>query len=248
MKFEEIDKSDLVIKTTKQSIDDFLDVPKPFPQKASVYLISAPMGAGKSSFIHSIMTAKKQAKVFQGIFSEVHYVTPKEVFDSEENHPFKDHCPSRLHHDLTQKTFDKIIEDALRVKADGETSCLIIDDFSEQLKIKAVELNLKRLIFKHRHMKLNIIISTLALKSLPKTLRSLLDVVILFKPKSINEIDGFSEEIFGLNTKEAKASRNPKSELPDKKFRDITGISMIIKQLMKRSKVPVCSKNPEPVM
>ena len=48
---------------------------------------------------------------------------------SEENHPFKDHCPSRLHHDLTQKTFDKIIEDALRVKADGETSCLIIDDF-----------------------------------------------------------------------------------------------------------------------
>ena len=54
MKFEEIDKSDLVIKTTKQSIDDFLDVPPPFPQKASVYLISAPMGAGKSSFIHSI--------------------------------------------------------------------------------------------------------------------------------------------------------------------------------------------------
>ena len=205
MKFEEVDKNDLVIKTTKQNIDDFLNVPKPFPQKASVYLISAPLGAGKSSFIHSIMTASGKAKVFKGVFDEVHYCTPKEVFDSEDDHPFKNHCPSRLHHDLTNSTFDKIVEDALRVKADGGTSCLIIDDFSEQFKIKSVELNLKKLIFKHRHMKLNIIISTLALKTLPKTLRSLLDVVILFKPKSINEIDGFSEEIFGLNTREAKS-------------------------------------------
>jgi len=204
MKIEEVDKKDLSIKTTKQNIDNFLDVPDPFPQKASVYLISAPMGSGKSSFIHSIMTATGKNKVFKGVFDEVHYCTPLEVFESEENHPFKNHAPSRLHHDLTDATFDKIVEDCIRVKKDGGNSCLIIDDFSEQLKIKKVALNLKRLIFKHRHLKLNICLTTLTLKSLPKDLRSLLDIVILFKPKSINEIQGFTEEIFGLTVKEAK--------------------------------------------
>ena len=204
MKIEEVDKNELSIKTTKQNIDNFLDVPNPFPQKASVYLISAPMGSGKSSFIHSIMTASGKNKVFKGIFDEVQYATPLEVFESEENHPFKNHSPSRLHHDLTDATFNKIVEDCIRVKKDGGNSCLIIDDFSEQLKVKKVALNLKKLIFKHRHYKLNIILTTLTLKSLPKDLRSLLDVVILFKPKSLNEIQGFTEEIFGLTIKEAK--------------------------------------------
>lgn len=205
MKIEEVDNNDLVIKTTKQNIDNILPVPKPFPNKASCYLISAPMGAGKSSLIHSIMTATGKGRVFKGVFDEVHYCTPIEVFESEENHPFKDHCKSRLHHDLKQATFDKIVEDCIRVKEEGGCSCLIIDDFSEQLKIKNVELNLKRLIFKHRHLCLNIIISTLLLRSLPKSLRSLLDVVILFKPKSFNETIGFNEEIFGLNNRETKS-------------------------------------------
>ena len=204
MKIEEVDKNELSIKTTKQNIDNFLDVPLPFPQKASVYLISAPMGSGKSSFIHSIMTASGKNKVFKGIFDEVHYATPLEVFQSEEDHPFKNHSPSRLHHDLTDATFDKIVEDCIRVKKEGGNSMLICDDFSEQLKVKKVALNLKKLIFKHRHYKLNILLSTLTLKSLPKDLRSLLDIVILFKPKSLNEIQGFTEEIFGLTIKEAK--------------------------------------------
>ena len=208
MKIEEVDKNDLTIKTTKQNIDNFLDIPPPFPQKASVYLLSAPMGSGKSSFIHSIMTASGKGKVFKGVFDEVHYATPLEVFESEEDHPFKNHAPSRLHHDLDQSTFDRIVEDCVRVKKDGGNSCLILDDFSEQLKVKKVALNLKRLIFKHRHLKLNIIITTLTLKSLPKDLRSLLDVVILFKPKSINETIGFTEEIFGLTTQEAKSLFN----------------------------------------
>jgi adenosyl cobinamide kinase/adenosyl cobinamide phosphate guanylyltransferase len=204
MKIEEIEKNELTIKTTKQKIDNFLDVPNPFPQKASCYLISGGMGTGKSSFIHSIMTATGKARVFKCIFDEIYYATPQEVFDSEENHPFKHHCPSRLHHDLTNATFNKIVEDAIQVKEDGGTSCLIIDDFSEVLKNKQVEQNLKRLIFKHRHLKLNIIISTLTLKSLARSLRSLLDVVILFKPKSNVEVDGFNEEIFGLSKQEAK--------------------------------------------
>ena len=53
-------------------------------------------------------------------------------------------------------------------------------------------------------MKLNIVISALNQKALAKTLRSLLDVVVLFKPKSMIETDNFGEEVFGLNRADTK--------------------------------------------
>jgi len=77
----------------------------------------------------------------------------------------------------------EIQEQAILAKKEGEVSCLILDDFSEVYKIKSIEVQLKKLIFKHRHTKLNIIITLLTLKSLPKSLRSLIDVFIVFEPR-----------------------------------------------------------------
>jgi hypothetical protein len=42
-------------------------------------------------------------------------------------------------------------------------------------------------------------------KALAKSLRALIDVVILFKPKSMVETDNFSQEVFGLTKEETKA-------------------------------------------
>jgi hypothetical protein len=61
------------------------------------------------------------------------------------------------------------------------------------------------LINKHRHYRLNIVISALNQKALAKSLRALIDVVILFKPKSMVETDNFSQEVFGLTKEETKA-------------------------------------------
>jgi adenosyl cobinamide kinase/adenosyl cobinamide phosphate guanylyltransferase len=203
MKIEEIEYSDLVIKPAKQSIDNKLDVPPPFPDRCSVIFVSGGMGTGKSTFIANLFKATGKNRIYRKVFESVMYATPKEVFDSEEDHAFKNH--PKVYHDLTQDTFNKISEQAIATKNDDGNSCLVIDDFSEQLKNKQTEYNLRKLINKHRHLKLNIIISALNQKALAKTLRALIDVVILFKPKSMVETENFSQEVFGLTKDEAKA-------------------------------------------
>ena len=204
MKIEEDDKSDLVIKPTKQNIDDKLGVPEPFIDKCAVYVVSGSMGSGKSSFINSIMTADGNGRIFKNVFNKVFYSTPEEVFQSESDHPFKDHPRSRMFFDLSDKTFNSIVEQALAEKNDDGNSCLILDDWGELLKIRRVELWLKRLIFKSRHYKLNIIISLLTLKLLPRGLRALIDVFIIFKPKSLIEVGNFGDEVFAMDKHDLK--------------------------------------------
>jgi uridine kinase len=203
MKIEEIEHSELVIKPTKQSIDNILDVPPPFPNRCSVIFISGGQGTGKSTFISNLFKATGKNRIYRKVFENVMYATPKEVFESEEDHIFKDH--RSVFHDLSQDTFKQIVEQSIATKKAEGNSCLIIDDFSEQLKLKATELSLRKLINKHRHYKLNIIISALNQKALNKPLRSLIDVVILFKPKSMVEQDNFAQEVFGLTKDETKA-------------------------------------------
>jgi len=204
MKIEEVETNDIKIKKTKQTIDDVLDVPPPFMPKCSVMVISGFMGSGKSSFLNSIMTGTGKAKVYRNVFDKVHYITPKEVMESEENHPFKDHPPQRVYHDLEPETMDKIIKDAIDVKEDGGNSAIIIDDMSEYLKDKTVEQRLKKLIYKHRHYKTQIIITMLNLKSLPKQLRNLIDCYIVFRPKSNIEIQSLNDDVFNLGKDDLK--------------------------------------------
>lgn len=202
MKIEKVAESNLTIKPTRQNIDDSLGVPPPFPNKNSVIFISGGQGTGKSTFITNLFKAKGANRIYRKVFDTVMYATPEEVFTSEEDHIFKGH--PRVYHDLSPETFKTIIDTAVETKQDGGNSILVIDDFSEQLKLKQTEYMLRKLINKHRHMKLNIVISALNQKALAKTLRSLLDVVVLFRPKSMIETDNFGEEVFGLNRADTK--------------------------------------------
>jgi hypothetical protein len=203
MKIEVVDESKLKVKPSKQNIDDALGVPPPFPNKNSVIFVSGPMGSGKSTFMNNLFKATGENRIYRKVFDTVIYGTPKEVFESEEDHVFKNH--PRVFHDLDAEAFENIIETAIATKREGGNTALVLDDFSEQLKLKKTEFMLRKLINKHRHMKLNIIISALNQRSLAKNLRSLIDVIVLFKPKSMVEMDNFGEEVFGMNKADTKA-------------------------------------------
>ena len=202
MKIEVVDESKLQIKPSRQNIDNDLGVPPPFPNKNSVIFVSGPMGSGKSTFMNNLFKATGKNRIYRKVFANVMYATPLEVFESEEDHVFKNH--KSVYHDLNQDMFDEVIQKAIETKAEGENSCLVLDDFSEQLKLKKTEYMLRKLINKHRHFKLNLVISALNQRSLAKNLRSLIDVIVLFKPKSMVEMDNFGDEVFGMNKKDTK--------------------------------------------
>jgi len=201
MKIDIIETSNLGIKTSKQNIDRPLNCPKPFIDKPAIYVVSGSMGSGKSAFVQSIMTAKGSNKVFHRAFDKVHYCTPLEVFESEQDHPFKDHSKERTYHELTVGTLLHIQEQAILEKQDGGVSCMILDDFSEVYKQKVIELQLRKTFYKFRHMKLNIIITVLNLRSIPKSLRGLVDVYVVFKP-SVVEMEAVNDDIFELKKEE----------------------------------------------
>ena len=115
----------------------------------------------------------------------------------------KHHIKSRLFHTFDEKMLNTIVEQALKNKHENKgNSLLVLDDFSEELKHPSTIQLLKKIINKHRHYHLSILISAQTMRSIPKNIRSLVDFYVCFKPKGLIEIEGYSEEIFGLNKKE----------------------------------------------
>lgn len=196
--------NDLKIYPTKQSIDKPLGLPPPFNDKNGVYVVTGGQGSGKSTWLNSALTCrKKDGKIFSGCFENVFYATPFECFTSEENHPFKNHIKTRLFHEFNADMLNNIVEQALELKHESKgNSILVIDDFSEELKNNSTINLLKKIINKHRHYHLSIIISTLSMKSIPRSIRALIDFFIIFKPKGLIELEGYTDEIFGVSKKE----------------------------------------------
>lgn len=195
-----VETNNLKIYPTKQTINHPLGLPPPFDDRNQIIVLTGAMGSGKSTWLHSALTCKKKdGRIFAGCYERVLYATPEECFSSEENHPMKKHVKSRLFHEFNEKMLSNVAEQALNCKHlyDGNT-LLCIDDFSEELKnVETIKL-LKKLIFKHRHLHLTIVISCLTMKSIPKSIRSLVDVYCIFKPKGLNELEDYLTEVFAL--------------------------------------------------
>ena len=98
---------------------------------------------------------------------------------------------------------NSVVEQALENKHENDgNSILVIDDFSEEYKNPLTIRLLKKIINKHRHYHLTIVLSALTMKSIPKPIRSLIDVYVIFKPKGLIELEDYTTEIFALSKNE----------------------------------------------
>ena len=128
---------------------------------------------------------------------------PKSAFPAKKITHSKTTQKAGFFHEFNVEMLDTVVKQAMELKRDHKKAncCLIVDDFSEELKNPTTITRLKKIINKHRHLHLTIIISALSLKFIPKTIRGLIDYYILFKPKGLIELESYTEEIFGLSKK-----------------------------------------------
>jgi hypothetical protein len=200
-----IEENPLKIYPSKQTIDKKLGLPPPFDDRNQVIVVTGGQGTGKTTWLHSALTCRKQdGRIFSGRFEKVFYATPEECFTSEADHCMKNHIKSRLFHSFDETMLNSVVEQALENKHenDGQNSILVIDDFSEEYKNPSTIRLLKKIINKHRHYHLTILLSTLNMKNVPKPIRSLVDSYIIFKPKGLIELEDYTTEIFALSKNE----------------------------------------------
>lgn len=174
-------------------------------------------GSGKSSLMLSMFKSKKY---YRGKFDNIFYICPAVSFSSVADHPFATH--DKVWHELTvpilQEIYDQLAEQPEKThkqkvyeddeeesdeEPEIEYSCLIIDDFANDLKNKHIQTFLNKMLIKLRHLKLAVIITLQSWKYMPALIRKQVTNLSIYKPKSMAEWFGISEEVFNLKKDDA---------------------------------------------
>lgn len=203
MKITEIDNELPKIKPVKEIMNIYIDGIDPnLPNRNGfIYALIGSPGTGKSSLLLSLF---RDRNYYKKKFNNLYLITPENSFTSVVNHPFKNH--SKVYHDLNEDVLENIYEELMELKRDClddgydmETSCLIIDDFANDLKDKQIIKILKRILTKSRHIGCSIIFTLQAYNLFPLVLRKMLTNITLFKPKNRAELDSVRKELINLN-------------------------------------------------
>ena len=84
-----------------------------------------------------------------------------------------------------------------------EYSCVIIDDFANDLKNNDIQRQLNKMLIKARHLCCMFIFTLQSYLYFPKTLRKQITYAIIFKPKSIAEWNSITEELIHYNKEDS---------------------------------------------
>ena len=151
-------------------------------------------GSGKSSLMLSLIKGPYKKK-----FNNIYYICPMVSFLSVASHPFKNH--DKVYHELTIDLLlgiYKELEEKKEEEDDIEYSLIIIDDMADALKDADIQRVLNKMMIKSRHLGLSWIITLQAFIYFPKILRRQITNLILFKPKSVDEFNIVSKEMFNM--------------------------------------------------
>lgn len=120
--------------------------------KPNFTILSGGMGSGKTSWIISALKGFYK-KTMHDIIVVIPEISLHSI--SEKDNVFAKYCPEdNLYHELNEQVLDEIYSKCQANAAEDRYTMLIIDDFGADLKNKAVEKMLQKLIIKMRHLKL----------------------------------------------------------------------------------------------
>jgi hypothetical protein len=187
-----------------------------------IWVLAGSGGSGKTSLMLSMFKSKNY---FRNKFHNIYYICPECSMDSVKEHPFATH--DKVYNDLNVETLDMIYNQLIDNKPvekktkkinkksnfDDDTiqnsdeykeheieySCLVVDDFADQLKNKFIQNYLKRFLVKTRHLKCAVIFTLQSYYLFPKLLRKMIHYATIFAPRNIEERISIGNELINLN-------------------------------------------------
>ena len=169
-----------------------------------IWALTGSGGSGKSSLLLNFF---KSSELYRSKFHNIFYICPMSSYLSVKDHPFSEHTPERIYHELTVDVLDGIYEELKNIKTEGDEiqySCCIIDDMADSLKNKDIEKKLNQMLIKARHLGCAFIFTLQSYYYFPKILRKQLTNITIFKPKNAEEWSSIAKEILHLGKEDSK--------------------------------------------
>lgn len=191
-----------------------------------IYALTGSGGSGKTNLLLNMFKSKK---CYRNKFHHIYYFCPAASFSSLEKHPFENH--EQVFHELSIQNLENIYneliffkkgkKDEKKEKTEGkydgdideaeeseeeeevQYSCVIIDDYADQLKDKAIQQQLNKMLIKARHLCCGFIFTLQSYFYLPKILRKQLTYISIFRSKNIEEWYSIANELMNLKKDDA---------------------------------------------
>ncbi len=165
-----------------------------------IWVLSGSGGSGKSSLLLNFF---REPRLYRGKFHNIFYICPMASFLSVREHPFSEHSPERVYHELTPDVLDGIYEELKAIKEEEsdepQYSCVIIDDMADALKDATIVKELNKMLIKARHLSCAFIFTLQSYYYFPKILRKQITNTTIFKPKNMEEWFSVAKELLHMN-------------------------------------------------
>jgi KaiC/GvpD/RAD55 family RecA-like ATPase len=152
-------------------------------------------GSGKTSLMISMLTSKKEKRIFRKCFNNILLVMPESSRNSLKKNVFEKHPEEKMYEELNYENITDIYNKLNEYSKENETTMLILDDVGATLKNLSIQTTLRKIIYNRRHLKVSIFILLQSYMSLPKEIRKLFNNIFMFKPSKV-EFENLFNELF----------------------------------------------------
>lgn len=196
-----------IIKNSKPKLDDIKfecdeiihkkleewELTKSFLNKSNTTCFIGRQGSGKTSLLMNFVM-----KLYKKCFHHIYVFMPKSSRKSLKKNVFDKHLPpEQIYDELNQMNIHEVYQLLKANSERGERSLIIFDDVQKALKDFSVLQSLKNIIANQRHLKVVNLILLQNYFALDKSLRELINNVIMFKLNKSQTEKVFDEVVEG---------------------------------------------------